>query len=255
MRALKTLAAAALAGAMALAAPALAQEEAPKPPPQNWSFSGIFGGLDLAAAQRGFQVYSEVCSNCHSMNLLHYRDLEGIGLTPDQIRAVAAAVQVPDGVDDSGNPKTGPGTPASTFKAPFPNEQAARAAMNGALPPDLSVIVNAREGHADYVYAILTGFRDAPPGFKMMNGMNYNEYFPGHQIALPQPLHDGQVTFADGSPNRIEDEAHDVVTFLYWAANPEAIERKQIGVRVVLFLIFMTGITYAVKRKVWADVH
>jgi ubiquinol-cytochrome c reductase cytochrome c1 subunit len=141
------------------------------------------------------------------------------------------------------------------FRAPFANEQAARAAMNGALPPDLSVIVNAREGHANYVYAILTGFRDAPPGFKMMGGMNYNEYFPGHQIAMPQPLHDGQVTFADGAPNRIEDEAHDVVTFLYWAANPEAIQRKQIGVRVVLFLIFMTGVTYAVKRKVWADVH
>lgn len=255
MRALKTLAAAALLVTAALAAPAFAQEEAPTLPSQNWSFSGIFGGLDLAAAQRGFQVYSEVCSNCHSMNLLHYRDLEGIGLTNEQINAVAAAVTVPMGVDDGGNPRTGPGTPSSMFRAPFANEQAARAAMNGALPPDLSVIVNAREGHADYVYAILTGFRDAPPGFKMMGGMNYNAYFPGHQIAMPQPLHDGQVTFADGSPNRIEDEAHDVVTFLYWAANPEAIERKQIGVRAVLFLIFMTGITYAVKRKVWSDVH
>ncbi|HTC11815.1 MAG TPA: cytochrome c1 [Acetobacteraceae bacterium] len=255
MRALKTFAAAALLSAVVIAAPAFAQEDAPTPPSQNWSFNGVFGGLDLAAAQRGFQVYSEVCSVCHSMNLLHYRDLEGIGLTDDQIKAVAAAVTVPLGVDDSGDPKTGPGTPASMFRAPFANEQAARAAMNGALPPDLSVIVNAREGHANYVYAILTGFRDAPPGFKMMGGMNYNEYFPGHQIAMPQPLHDGQVTFADGAPNRIEDEAHDVVTFLYWAANPEAIQRKQIGVRVVLFLIFMTGVTYAVKRKVWADVH
>ena len=245
------LAAAVLVG---IATPVVAQE-APTPPSQNWSFNGPFGTYDLASAQRGFQVYSEVCSVCHSMNLLHYRDLEGIGLTDDQIKAVAAAVTVPLGVDDSGSPKTGPGTPASAFRAPFANEQAARSAMNGALPPDLSVIVNAREGNANYVYAILTGFRDAPAGFKMMGGMNYNEYFAGHQIAMPQPLHDGQVTFADGSPNRIEDEAHDVVTFLYWAANPEAIQRKQIGVRVVLFLLLMTGLTYAVKRKVWADVH
>jgi ubiquinol-cytochrome c reductase cytochrome c1 subunit len=238
------------------AVPAIAQDqEAPTPPAQNWSFNGIFGGLDVAAAQRGFQVYSEVCSTCHSMNLLHYRDLAGLGLTDEQITAVAAAVTVPLGVDDQGNPKTGPGTPSSQFRAPFANEQAARATLNGALPPDLSLIVNAREGHADYVYALLTGFRDAPSGFKMMEGMNYDEYFLGHQIAMPQPLHDGQVTFVDGSPNRIEDEAHDVVTFLYWAANPEAVQRKQIGVRVVLFLVFMTGITYAVKRKVWADVQ
>jgi ubiquinol-cytochrome c reductase cytochrome c1 subunit len=258
MRAVKALLAAALLGAgtaAPLTSQAIAQEAAPAPVPQNWSFSGMFGGLDLAAAQRGFQVYSEVCSNCHSMNLLHYRDLAGIGLTDEQIQAAAGAVTVPAGVDDQGNPRTAPGTPASRFAAPFANEQAARAAMNGALPPDLSVIVNAREGGANYVYAILTGFRDAPAGFKMMSGMNYNEYFPGHQIAMPQPLHDGQVTFADGSPNRIESEAHDVVTFLYWAANPEAVQRKQIGARIVLFLIFMTGITYAVKRKVWADIH
>jgi len=262
MRAVRNLVAAALLSVFAIpallggfAVPALAQEEAPTPPPQNWSFSGIFGGLDLAAAQRGFQVYSEVCANCHSMNLLHYRDLAGLGLTDEQITAIAAAVTVPLGVDDQGNPKTGPGTPASQFRAPFANEQAARAALNGALPPDLSLIVNAREGRADYIYAILAGFTDPPADFKMMGGMNYDIYFPGHQIAMPQPLHDGQVTFADGAPNRIENEAADVVTFLYWAANPEAVQRKQIGVRVVLFLIFMTGITYAVKRQVWADVH
>jgi ubiquinol-cytochrome c reductase cytochrome c1 subunit len=254
MRGIKGLCAIALLS-VGIVAPGWAQEEAPPPPPQNWSFSGVFGGLNLAAAQRGFQVYSEVCSNCHSMNLLHYRDLTGIGLSDAQVKAIAAQVTVPQGVDDQGNPKTGPATPANTFKAPFPNEEAARAAMNGALPPDLSLIVNARPDGANYVYAILTGFRDAPPGFKLMNGMNYNEYFPGHQIAMPQPLHDGQVTFADGAPNRIEDEAHDVVTFLYWAANPEAIQRKQIGVRVVLFLIFLAGVTYGAKRKIWEDVH
>ena len=252
MRTARFILAALLLGGLA-ATPALAQE-APTPPHQQWSWQGPFGTFDLAAAQRGFQVYSEVCSTCHSMHELHYRDLAGIGLTEDQIKAIAAAVTVPQGVDDQGQPKEGPATPGSQFRSPFPNEQAARAAENGALPPDLSLIVNAREGGPDYVYGILTGFADAPAGFTMQPGMNYNVMFPGHQIAMPQPLHDGQVTFADGAPNRIENEAHDVVTFLYWAANPEAVQRKQIGVRVVLFLIFMTGITYAVKRKVWADV-
>jgi ubiquinol-cytochrome c reductase cytochrome c1 subunit len=245
-----------LAGAFAaglLATPALAQEEPLLH--QDWTFNGIFGAYDLASAQRGFQVYSEVCSNCHSMNLLHYRDLSGIGLTPDQIKAVAAAVTVPQGVDDQGNPKTGPATPADAFRAPFANPQAARAAMGGALPPDLSVIINAREGHANYVYSLLNGFEDPPADFKMQPGLYYNKYFPGHQIGMPQPLHDGQVTFVDGTPNTIAQEAHDVVTFLDWAANPEMVERKQIGVRVILFLGLMTGLTYAAKRKLWSKVH
>lgn len=240
----------------ALAGPAWGQEaEAPSPPAQSWSFGGLFGTYDLAAAQRGFAVYSQVCSACHSMNLLHYRDLAGIGFSPDQIKAIAAAVTVPAGLNDQGEPITGPGTPASPFKAPYPNEKAARAALNGALPPDLSLIVNAREGGADYVYAILTGFKDAPPGMQIQQGMYYNEYFPGHQIAMPPPLQDDQVSFADATKATVAQEAHDVVTFLAWAANPELVERKQIGVRVVLFLALMTGLTYAVKRKVWVDVH
>ena len=253
MRALRQLLAAALLAAV-VASPAWAQDE-PTPPPQHWSFDGPFGTYDLAAAQRGFQVYSEVCSACHSMQYLHYRDLSGIGLTDDQIKAIAAAVTVPQGTDDQGNPKDGPATPADQFRSPFPNEKAARAALNGALPPDLSLIVNAREGHADYVYAILTGFTDAPPGMQMQPGMYYNKYFPGHQIAMPPPLTDGRVTYADGTPASVEQEARDVVTFLAWAANPEMVQRKQIGWRVVLFLLLLTGLTYAVKRKVWSDVH
>ena len=253
MRALRfVLAGALLAG---LATAAVAQDETPTPPAQHWSFDGLFGTYDLAAAQRGFQVYSEVCAVCHSMAYLHYRDLAGIGVTPDQIKAIAASVTVPQGLDDQGNPKEGPGTPANQFKSPYPNDVANRAAHNGALPPDLSLIVNAREGHDDYVYAILTGFADAPPSMTMQDGMNYNKYFPGHQIAMPQPLHDGQVTYADGTTASVEQMSHDVVTFLHWAANPELVQRKQIGVRVVLFLLLMTGLTYAVKRKVWADVH
>jgi ubiquinol-cytochrome c reductase cytochrome c1 subunit len=257
MRALRSLLAAALATGLAAAtAPSPAQaQDAPVPTPQHWSFDGLFGTYDMAALQRGFQVYSEVCSNCHSMHLLHYRDLAGIGLDEDQIKAVAAAVTVPLGLNDDGTPKDGPGTPASQFRSPFPNDQAARTANNGGLPPDLSLIVNAREGHADYVYGILTGFADPPAGFQLQQGLYYNKIFPGHQIAMPQPLHDGQVTFADGTPSSIEQEAHDVVTFLAWAANPELVERKQIGVRIILFLLLMTGVTYAVKRKVWSDVH
>jgi ubiquinol-cytochrome c reductase cytochrome c1 subunit len=252
MRALRRLAAVALlAGA---ATPALAQE-APTPPSQHWSFDGPFGAFDLASAQRGFQVYSEVCSVCHSLEYLHYRDLAGIGLTEDQIKAIAAAVTVPKGVDDEGNPKDGPATPADQFKSPYPNEQAARAAHNGALPPDLSLMVNARDGHADYVYALLTGFADPPAGMQMQEGMNYNKYFAGHQIAMPPPLHDSQVTYADGMPATVEQMAHDVVTFLAWSANPEMVQRKQIGWRVVLYLLLLTGLTYAVKRKVWAEVH
>lgn len=236
-----------------LAAPAVAQDE--PLPHEKWSFERLFGTFDLAAAQRGFQVYSNVCSNCHSMEYLHYRDLSGIGLDPEQIQAVAAAVTVPQGLDDQGNPKEGPATPGSQFKSPFANENAARAANNGAAPPDLSLMVNAREGGPNYVYGILTGFVPAPPGFKLGEGLYYNKVFPGHQIHMPPPLQDGTVEYTDGTPNTLPQEAHDVVTFLAWAANPELVERKQIGVRVILFLVFMTGLTYAVKRKVWSDVH
>jgi ubiquinol-cytochrome c reductase cytochrome c1 subunit len=245
-----------LAGVFAagsLIATAVAQEA--EMPHEKWSFERTFGTFDLAAAQRGFQIYANVCSNCHSMQLLHYRDLSGIGLDAEQIKAFAAGITVPSGVDDQGAPKDGPATPASQFKSPFANEKAARAANNGALPPDLSLIVNAREGGPNYVYGILTGFVPAPSDFKMQDGMYYNKMFPGHQIGMPQPLQDGTVEYVDGTPDTMSQEAHDVVTFLSWAANPETVERKQIGVRVILFLVFMTGLTYAVKRRVWSDVH
>ncbi|MGE4046128.1 MAG: cytochrome c1 [Acetobacteraceae bacterium] len=254
MRPLRTILVGTLLAALASGA-ASAAEGVPAPPAQNWSFDRIFGTYDLASAQRGFQVFTEVCSACHSLNYVHYRQLSGIGLNEEQIRAVAAAVTVPLGLDDQGNPFEGPATPASKFKAPFPNEVAARAANNGALPPDLSLIVNARGPGADYIYGILTGYVPPPAGFQLQDGMHYNKYFPGHQIAMPQPLQDGQVTYADGTNASIEQMARDVTTFLAWAANPELVERKQIGVRVILFLVLMTGLTYAVKRKVWSNVH
>ena len=257
MRALRSLLAATLATGLAAIplSSAPRAQEAPTPVPQHWSFDGLFGTYDLEAAQRGFKVYSQVCANCHAMHLLHYRDLEGIGLRDDEIKAVAAGFTVPQGLNDDGTPKEGPGTPANQFRSPFPNDLASRSANGGALPPDLSLIVNAREGHADYVYGILTGFADAPAGFTLQSGMNYNKMFPGHQIAMPQPLHDDQVTYDDGTPASLEQEARDVVTFLAWAANPELVARKRIGVRMILFLVVMTGLTYAAKRKVWSDAH
>jgi len=259
MRALRSMIAGVLMGGLVIATPAvgpaLAAGDAPTPPAQNWSFDRIFGTFDLAAAQRGFQVYSEVCSACHSMRLLSYRDLAGIGLTNDQIKAIAAAVTVPQGLDDQGAPKEGPGTPASRFKRPFPNDVAARAGNNGALPPDLSLLSNAFLNGPDYIHGVLTGYADPPAGFTLMDGMNYNKYFIGHQIAMPKPLSDGQVTYADGTTASVEQMSRDVVTFLTWAANPEMVERKQMGVRVILFLLLMTCVTYAVKRKIWADVH
>jgi ubiquinol-cytochrome c reductase cytochrome c1 subunit len=247
----------ALAGVLAvalLAGPAFCQEEPPVPNEQ-WSFSGIFGSFDLAAAQRGFWVYKNVCSTCHSMNQLHYRDLAGIGLSEAQIKAIAASVQVPKGVNDQGQPVEGPAAPADQFRAPFPNEQAAMATFGGAVPPDLSLIVDAREGHADYVYVILTGFTDPPKGFEVPPGRYYNRQFAGNLIAMPPPLHDGIVQYADGTKATVPQMAHDVVTFLAWAANPETVQRKEMGVRVVLFLLLLMGLTYAMKRKVWSDVH
>ena len=191
MRTLRSaLIGAALLGAVVAAAPARAQEEAE--PSVNWSFSGLFGTFDRAAAQRGFQIYNQVCSNCHSLRQAYYRDLIGIGFNAQQVKDIAASKRVPALTED-GQPTERPALPSDHFRAPFPNELAARAANGGGLPPDLSVIVKAREGGPDYVYSILTGFVDAPAGFKLMPGLNYNKYFPGHQIAMPQPLRDATV--------------------------------------------------------------
>ena len=247
---------AATAALLALATPvaAVAAESEMTFPPQNWSFSGPFGTFDRAAAQRGFQVYSEVCAACHTVKHAYYRDLAGIGLTPKEVEAIAAAVMVPSIADD-GQPAERAALPSDHFRAPYANEKAARAAFNGAYPPDLSVMVKARAGGADQLYNLLAGYVDAPADMKMGDGMYYNKYFTGHQIAMSPPLSDGRVTYADGTRASVEQMARDVTTFLAYIAEPEMEVRKRLGVKVVLFLIFMTGITYAAKRKVWADAH
>lgn len=244
-----------LAAAPALR-PAHAQEaETPKPPPVAWSFSGPFGTYNRASAQRGWQVYNEVCSACHSLKYMNYRNLAGIGLTPEQIRAIAASKTVPGDLDDSGNPTTRPGLPSDRFVSPFPNDKAAKAAMNGAVPPDQSLLVLAREGGADYIHALMIGYVDPPAGVKVPDGLYYNKYFPGHFIHMPPPLSDGAVTYADGTKATVNQMGKDVATFLTYAAMPEMEQRKHLGVRVVGFLALLAGVTYMAKKHVWRDVH
>lgn len=227
----------------------------PTPPSQDWSFNGVFGTFDRTAAQRGFLVYKEVCSSCHAMRLLSYRNLQQIGFSPEEIRAIAAQYQVTDGPDDQGDMFQRPGVPADRFIAPFPNEQAARAANNNAYPVDLSLITKARDGGADYVFAFLTGYQDAPADVELMPGTYWNAYFPGHMVSMPNMLMDDMVSYADGTVASARQQAWDVVNFLYWAAEPNMEDRKRIGLRVMLFLLVFAGIMYAVKRRVWSDVH
>jgi ubiquinol-cytochrome c reductase cytochrome c1 subunit len=245
----------ALALLLALCGTARAQEEAPPPPHQQWSFSGVFGTYDRAALQRGFQVYKEVCSACHAVKHLYFRDLAQIGYSEDEVKGIAAQVQVTDGPNDQGEMYQRAGRPSDPIPEPFANDQAARAANNGALPPDLSLITKARDGGADYVYAIPTGYKDPPPEIKMNPNMYYNEYFAGHQIAMPPPLSPDQVQYADGTPATVPQMTHDVVSFLSWAAEPTLEERHRIGFKVILFLIVATGVFYAAKRKIWSRVH
>jgi len=241
-------------GMLVLAAPARAAGDA-TPPGQHWSFQGMFGTFDRAALQRGYQVYKEVCAGCHSMQYLHFRDLNALGFNADEVKALAAGYEVTDGPNDQGEMFKRPGQPSDRFVSPFPNEKAARAANGGAFPPDLTLMTKAREHGADYVYALLTGYKDPPAGVTLQQGMNYNVYFPGSQIAMPPPLNDGGVVYADGTKADVAQMARDVTTFMSWAAEPEMEARKQMGIKAILFLIVLTGLLYAVKRKVWKGVH
>jgi ubiquinol-cytochrome c reductase cytochrome c1 subunit len=241
--------------AAGLAGSGRAEDAAPEPPHQTWSFDGVFGTYDRAALQRGFQVYKDVCSTCHAVKHLYFRDLVELGYTEDQVKGVAAQYQVNDGPNEQGQMFQRPGRPADKIPAPFPNDEAARAANNGALPPDLSLITKAREGGPDYVAGILTGFKDPPSSFKVMEGMYYNEYFPGHQIKMPPPLNADQVKFADNTPATVPQMAHDVVNFLAWAAEPNLEARHRMGFKVILFLVIATGIFYAAKRKIWSRIQ
>ncbi len=242
--------------ALMLGAGSVQAAEGNKPPSRDWSFNGLFGTFDRGAVQRGFQVYQEVCAGCHSLKLVAYRNLTGIGLGEDQIKAIAAEFEVTDGPNDEGEMFQRPARPSDRFVKPFANDNAARAANNGALPPDLSLVTKARKGGADYVHALLTGYKEEPPaGVKLSEGMNYNVYFPGNQIAMAPPVADDAVEYADGTKATADQIASDITTFLAWAAEPELEERKRMGIKVLLFLLVLTAMLYALKRQVWRDQH
>jgi ubiquinol-cytochrome c reductase cytochrome c1 subunit len=259
-----------LVAAPVFVAPAFAASDADHPKAQSWPHAGFFGTFDRGALQRGYQVYKEVCAACHSARLLSFRTLTGIGFTQPEVKALAATFEVEDPKpNDAGEMFKRPGLPQDRFPSPFPNDNAARAANNGAMPPDLSLIVKARDsghgplarlynGHVggeDYVYAILTGYADPPKDVKLNPGMNYNPYFPGRQIGMAPPLANDQLTFADGTKATREQMARDVVQFLSWASEPSLEARKQTGTVVMLVLIVLSVMLYYVKKKVWADVH
>lgn len=233
------------------------------PEPQAWSFHGPFGTFDRQQLQRGYQVYKEVCAACHGMKLLAFRNLAQQGgpeFSEAQVKTLAAGVQVAS-LDDNGEPTERAGTVADRFPSPYPNAKAARAANNNAYPPDLSVIVKARahgiEGEGpDYLYWLLVGYSDPPEGKAVLEGLYYNPYFEGHQIAMPPPLSsDGQVTWPEGNPPATKSQmAKDVVAFLTWAADPHMESRKALGVKVVIFLLFLCVLLYFAYRRQWKDV-
>lgn len=240
---------------LALSAASVPAAEGIKIPAQDWSFDGPFGLFDRAQLQRGLQVYREVCAGCHSLKYVAFRNLADLGYTEDQIKAFAAEATIVDGPDDQGEMFEREGQPSDYFPSPFPNARAAAAANNGAVPPDLSLMAKARFGGPDYIFALLTGYEEPPADFAVMEGLNYNAYFPGHQIAMAQPLDDGAVEYADGTEASLDQEARDVAAFLMWTAEPKLETRKTAGIWVLMFFLFVTGVTYATKRRIWADLH
>ena len=309
-----------------LLTPALALAEDTAIPRETWSFAGMTGSYDKAQLQRGYRIYKEVCSNCHSLRLVKYRNLSepgGPGFTEGQVKTLVKDVTFDDAVDANGNPTKRPALPADAFRSPFANDTAAKAANNGSLPPDLSLMAKARgaasnvplylapfqwlgeiargyqEGGPDYIHAVLTGFRDKSPAFAkdangklteiaeaqaakdsprcanvnpsevgddgkvkpdecvpLTDGLYYNTAFPGHQIHMPPPLAaDGQVQYTDGTPATVDQYARDVSAFLMWAADPTLEERKDVGLRMMIYLVILAGLLWLAKRQIWARLH
>ena len=262
---------------LGLSAPALAAgEHTDLPERQKWSFAGPFGKFDRAQLQRGLKVYREVCQACHSLSLVSFRTLGapgGPGFTEPQVRAIALDYKIQDGPNDAGEMFERQGRSGDYFPKPFPNDNAARAANGGALPPDLSVMAKARtydrgglwflldiltqyqEQGPNYITALLLGYEEAPKEFNLPTGTYYNKYFPGHAIGMPAPLSDGQVTYDDGSPQTVAQYAKDVSAFLMWTAEPHMEARKRLGFQVMIFLLVFAVLLYFTKKKVWSSVH
>ncbi len=244
------------AAASIIATPAIAStmSEATKPKEVHWSFNGPLGRVDKRAAQRGFQVYKEVCSSCHSLERVAFRNLADIGFSEEEIKTLAATYKVQDGPNDAGDMFERPARASDRIPGPFANEKAARAANGGAYPPDLTLMVKARHEGADYVYSLLTGFQEPPADMKMNAGMHYNPYFAGGQIAMPSPLADGAVTYQDGTVASVDQMSQDVVNFMQWTAEPEMEHRKSMGLKVLLFTALFTIMFYAAKVRVWSKI-
>ncbi|KAF8199137.1 cytochrome C1 family-domain-containing protein [Pholiota molesta] len=218
------------------------------------SDEGILDTFDHASIRRGYQVYREVCAACHSLDRIAWRNLVGVSHTADEARAMAEEVEYTDGPDSEGQMFQRPGKLADYMPSPYPNDEAARAGNAGALPPDLSLIIKARHGGADYVFSLLTGYIDPPAGVEIREGMNYNPYFPGGAISMARVLFDGLVEYDDGTPATTSQMAKDVVTFLSWAAEPEHDERKKYGIKAVIILSVLTCISLYVKRFKWGPI-
>ena len=243
------------------------------PKEQNWSFAGPFGKYDKGQLQRGLKVYTEVCSACHSMHLVSFRTLEGLGYSEAQVKAFAANYEVQDGPNSDGEMYTRKALPSDHFPSPFPNDEAAAAANNGAAPPDMSLLAKARgitrgfpqfifdiftqyqEGGPDYIYSLLTGYdEEQPANIEVAEGTHYNPYFANAAaLAMAKPISDDQVTYDDGSPQTVDQYAHDVAAFLMWAAEPHLEERKRTGFMVMVFLVIFTGLIYLTKKSVYAN--
>ena len=224
-------------------------------PKHNWSFKGLTGTFDQSAVQRGFKVYREVCSGCHSMSLLYYRDLIDIGFSDEEVKAIAAEYTVIDGPNEEGEMFERPAKPSDRFVPPFSNEQEARISNNGSYPPDLSVITKAKKHGPDYIFNLLLGYTEPPVDFELGEGMYYNKWKEGHQISMAQPLDEGYVDYDDGTENTLPQLAEDITIFLVWSAEPELEERKKLGIKVILFFIVLGSIVFIVKNRLWREIH
>ena len=224
------------------------------PPEMSWPHSGLLSSFDHASLRRGYEVYKQVCAACHSMQYVRYRELIGVTHTEEEAKAEAAEIMVEDGPDDTGSMFKRPGKIADSFPSPYPNENAARAANNGAYPPDLSYITSARHGGEDYVFSLLTGYCDPPAGVTLQEGQYYNPYFMGGGIGMAQAIYNEVLEFSDGTPPSASQIAKDVSAFLKWCAEPEHDERKKMGLKALLMLTVATAISLYWKRHAWSSV-
>ena len=221
----------------------------------NWSFEGIFGKFDRAALQRGYQVYNEVCASCHSVQYLSYRNLTEKGgpeFSKEQAKKIAASFEVMDGPNSEGEMFSRPGRLSDQFIKPYPNIEAAKFANGGAYPPDMSVLVKARKGGANYIYSLILGYEDPPEGFEIEDGVYYNKYMPGHKIKMPKVLYKGLVDYADGAEATEQQMAKDVVTFLAWVSEPHLEARHKMGFKVILYLFVLVVLVYFSMKKIWS---